>query len=944
VKLDYDNEPEVTLPGEFSRRGGIVDVYPPTCSLPVRIEFFGDTIESMRHFDPESQRSVRTVDSVRIVPRGAWVISPDTTNRAGFLDFAGPEATLVLIEPRTIVEHLHRFGDSDMAEAVLASAHRRERTFYVETAANLVAGESPAANIPRVRSDAVGLSESLGLLIPELGGDAVAWRRQQLRAQLESWLARNIAVAACAGTPGDAERFKEQLAEEGLDAAVADGRIEVLSETVDAGVLLPSAHVAVLSERELFGRRTEARRRRARSTRYRFEQALDQRFDIEEGAYAVHAAHGICIYHGIREIEVAGELQEVMELEFADDARLYVPLDQAHLVSRYVGGTRKAPRLSRIGSGAWKKKRAAAAAAATDFAAELLRIDALRHSNKGVSFKPDPEWEEVFAAAFPFEETRDQALAATEVLADMEKSEPMDRLLCGDVGYGKTEVAMRAAFRAVLNGRQVAVLVPTTVLAHQHFITFRERMADFPVTIEMLSRLRSSAEQKRIVEALTEGKIDIVIGTHRLLSPDIAFRNLGLVIIDEEQRFGVRHKEKLKALRANVDVLTMTATPIPRTLYLSLGGIRNLSRIMTPPSGRQPVVTVVAPHDRRLIRDAILRELEREGQVFYLHNRVHSIRAACERLQELVPGARFGIAHGRLHPDELEEVMTRFVLREIDVLVCTTIIESGLDIPNANTIIIERADRFGLADLYQLRGRVGRYHNQAYAYFLLPPMGALPRNARERLAAIRRYTHLGAGFRLALRDLEIRGAGNILGPEQSGHIAAVGLELYSRLLREAVHRLTHRPPPIRPTVHLRLDFIRFALNEGRGKAAASIPPDYVGSADVRVACYRRLAEMTEVGQVNAFEEELRDRFGPPPECVRRLLETVRIRIQATRLDAHSITVRGKTVLIETKAGLLLEAGGPPKLEQRGTPLERLCELRRMLERFAQRTDLRRVPI
>ncbi len=929
LRLDYDNEPEVHVPGEFSRRGGgILDVFSPAEREPVRLEFFGNRIESMRRFDPETQRSVGAADRLTVVPRGEVVLAPDTGNAtASFLDYAGPDAALVIAHPALVRAHVERFGADDLLQAWLRLAEARERRVVIE-----LAGSGAPGVAGTVVCGAVGLGETLGVLIPELGSQAGIWHWQQLRDHLRRWSGMGYAVAACCGTEGEADRFRQRVEE---DPALQDALPAIECFPLDRGVLIPGARLALLSERELFGRRPETTRR-ARKNPYRSDHALHEGTELEPGAFAVHAAHGICRYHGIREIEIQGELQEVMELEFDEGARIYVPLEECHLVSRYVGGTRKAPRLSRLGGPAWRRKTDLAAAAATDLAAELLRLDAVRRNSAGARFRPEPDWELAFARSFPFEETEDQRRALVEVFQDMEEPRPMDRLLCGDVGYGKTEVAMRAAFRAVLNGKQVALLVPTTVLAQQHLLTFRERLAEYPVVVEMLSRFRSDAEQKRILERLATGDIDIVIGTHRLLSADVKFRDLGLLVIDEEQRFGVRHKERLKHLRAQLDILTMTATPIPRTLYFSLSGLRNLSTIATPPAERLPVTTIVAQYDTGLIREAIENEIERNGQVFFLHNRVHSIESVRERLEALVPDARFGVAHGQMPAHELEKVMRRFVLREIDVLVCTTIIESGLDIPNANTIIIDRADRFGLADLYQLRGRVGRYRNQAYAYLLLPPMGTLPANAHERLAAMRRYTHLGAGFRIALRDLEIRGAGNILGAEQSGHIAAVGFELYCQLLREAVARLERRPPPRRPPVVLRLDFLSFSLRAPRGRLTAAIPPEYVGDEEVRAACYRRLAGLTDSRQVRDFADELRDRFGPPPPPVERLLETARVRIAAARLKARTITVQGRKVLVETDRGLVLDNRHLPLLSGKRPPEKRLRELRTLLEHLAKK--------
>ncbi|MBR4371573.1 MAG: DEAD/DEAH box helicase, partial [Victivallales bacterium] len=514
---------------------------------------------------------------------------------------------------------------------------------------------------------------------------------------------------------------------------------------------------------------------------------------------------------------------EVIELEFDEEKRLYVPLEQVNLVSRYMGSGKTTPSLSKLGGVAWRKTKDAAGAAAWDLAADMLRIEAMRQKASGQSFKPQVEWERAFVGSFPYTETPDQTTAIESVLADMEADKPMDRLLCGDVGYGKTEVAMRAAFRAVLNGKQVAVLVPTTVLCQQHYQSFMERMSGFPITIETLSRFRTHAEQSDVLERTARGEVDIVIGTHRLLSNDVQFASLGLLIIDEEQRFGVADKQRLKQMRANLDILTMTATPIPRTLYFSISGIRNLSTIMTAPSDRLPVTTIVAQFDMELIRQAIVREMERGGQVFFLYNRVQTIYQMEEMIKKLVPTARTVVAHGQMSSGKLEDVMTKFVKGDYDVLVCTTIIESGVDIPNANTIIIDRADRFGLSELYQLRGRVGRNDRQAFAYMLMPPMGALATNARDRLEAIRRYTHLGAGFKLALRDLEIRGAGNILGTEQSGHIAAVGFDLYCQLLKEAVSRLSDHKSSLPMPVEITFDKTSFALVAARGRTALGIP-------------------------------------------------------------------------------------------------------------------------
>jgi transcription-repair coupling factor (superfamily II helicase) len=901
VELDYDNEFEVHAPGEFARRGGILDVHSPLYDTPVRIEFFGDEIESMRFFVPDTQRSFGQLTELRIAPRGAIVATPEPGREGTFRDYLGPAVPLLICGPSEIREHLARFGDRDQTSAW--DELQRAAPAACELLTDVSVDPAGAVTATLLPAECVSLTGEIGEAPVDLGDSVGQWRWQQLREALGRWHEQGLRLVACCAGEGEMARFREMLAE---DPGVARLALDIEHIPLESGLLLAAAGVVLLSEQELFGRQPDVRRRRRSA--YRQDLATQDGMDLEEGGYVVHAAHGICLYHGIRQIEVSAEVQEVLDLEFDDDARLYVPLEQAFLVSRYVGGTRKLPHLSRLGGSSWRTAKAGAEAAATDLAAGLLRLEAMRHNSPGFAFKPATDWERSFAAAFPYTETADQALSIRDVLADMAKAEPMDRLLCGDVGYGKTEVAMRGAFRAVLNGRQVAVLVPTTVLAQQHYTTFRQRMAEYPVVIEVISRFRTRAEQQRVLERLAEGHIDILIGTHRLLQSDVHFANLGLLIVDEEQRFGVRHKQQLKEMRASVDILTMTATPIPRTLYFSLSGLRHLSTIMTAPAERLPVTTVIANYDKELIRQVIMRELERQGQVYFLHNRVQTIDRTAFALRQLVPEARMAVAHGQMTPHGLSEVMSSFLAGEVDVLVCTTIIESGLDIPNANTIIIDRADRFGLAELYQLRGRVGRYHHQAYAYLLLPPMGVLPANARARLHAIRRYTHLGAGFKLALRDLEIRGAGNILGTEQSGHIAAIGFELYCNLLREAVARLEHQPVPSRAAVPVELDTLTFAKLDSRGRCLAAITAAYVQDDSARIGCYRRVGELIEAEAVDALAAELRDRFGPLPSCVEVLLDVARVRIAARLAGVHRVHVRNRRAFLETEKGLLRGVG------------------------------------
>jgi transcription-repair coupling factor (superfamily II helicase) len=924
VELDYDNEFEVHAPGEFARRGGIFDIYSPLYDSPVRIEYSGDEIESMRFFVPDTQRSFGQLTELRIAPRGAIVAAPDPGREGTFLDYLGPAVPLLVCGPAQICEHLTRFGDSEQVVAWERLQRAAAAVYELVTAVSLDPGGPAATLLP---AECESLTGEIGETPVDLGDSVGQWRWQQLREALERWHGQGFRLVACCAGEGEMARFRELL-----DGDPSGARLDLAIEHIplESGLLIPAAGLVLLSEQELFGRQPDVRRRRRSA--YRHDLATQDGADLEEGGYAVHAAHGICRYHGIRQIEVSAEVQEVLDLEFDDEARLYVPLEQAFLVSRYVGGTRKVPHLSRLGGAAWRNARAGAESAATDLAAGLLRLEAMRQNAPGFAFKPAADWERSFAAAFPYSETADQTQSISDVLADMAKSEPMDRLLCGDVGYGKTEVAMRGAFRAVLNGRQVAILVPTTVLAQQHYTTFRQRMAEYPVVIEVISRFRTRVEQQRVLERVAAGHIDILIGTHRLLQSDVHFAQLGLLIIDEEQRFGVRHKQQLKELRASVDILTMTATPIPRTLYFSLSGLRHLSTIMTAPAERLPVTTVIANYDKELIRQVIMRELERRGQVYFLHNRVQTIERTAFALRQLLPEARFAVAHGQMTPHGLSAVMSRFLAGEVDVLVCTTIIESGLDIPNANTIIIDRADRFGLAELYQLRGRVGRYHHQAYAYLLLPPMGVLPANARARLHAIRRYTHLGAGFKLALRDLEIRGAGNILGTEQSGHIAAIGFELYCKLLREAVARLEQQPVPSRGAVPIELDTLSFAKHDSRGRSLAAIPAAYIQDDSARIGCYRRLGELTDAAAVEAMAAELRDRFGPLPSCVEVLLDVARVRIAARQAGVHRINVRNRRAFLETATGLLRGAGTQVPELTAGDGAGQLRELQRLLRR------------
>ncbi|PYL36103.1 MAG: transcription-repair coupling factor, partial [Verrucomicrobia bacterium] len=646
----------------------------------------------------------------------------------------------------------------------------------------------------------------------------------------------------------------------------------------------------------------------------------------------VHLEQGVARFAGLMRIPTTtnGE-QEVLALEFADEAKLYVPLEQAYLVSRYVGVGKRSPQLSSLADSKWARAKKNAASSIFDYAGKMLAVQAERETVPGHAFGPDTKWQREFEHSFPFRETPDQMKAIIDAKIDMEQPRPMDRLICGDVGFGKTEVAIRAAFKAVMDGRQVAVLAPTTVLAQQHFEVFRQRMLDYPVRIEMLSRFRSQGEQRKILELLRQGGVDIVIGTHRLISGDVVFKDLGLVVIDEEQRFGVLHKEKFKELFKLVDVLTLSATPIPRTLYLSLVGVKDMSTIETPPLNRLPVETIVCGYDERIIRDAINRELERQGQVYFLHNRVQTIDRVREKIVDLVPQARVEIGHGQMDSDELEEVMARFVAGKIDVLVCTTIIESGLDIPNANTIVIDRADRFGLADLYQLRGRVGRAEHKAYAYLLLPREMMTIGAARKRINAIKQYSSLGAGFRIAMRDLEIRGAGSILGTAQSGHIIAIGFDLYCQLLKQAVAQLKGRKFQPRLEVDLRIDFVatneaEFAQLGPERRIPAFVPANYVSDTGLRIKAYREIAETSTRDQFDRVQREWRDRFGKFPEAVDNLFLLAEIKLAAAKAGISRVEVRERKLMLTRRGELILVDGKFPRLVAKPTHLGEVLEL------------------
>ena len=911
----YERVVQVTTRGQFAVRGGIVDLYSWQAPLPVRVEFSGDEIDSLREFDIDTQTSVRDL-------RCADLLLGTAEDQSGVVrDYVSSNHLKIDIEPEEnsdadiqLSEGWLEFGPEDFSGAFVAAATD--------------VGEFTIGDLMLIEA-----------------------KRAQFAARLEEWRANETKVVIYFQTEGEIERFREIM---GVKEAL-DG-IDLVEGTLAGGFYFTAANLVVLSASELFGRLAAHGRRRLR--RAERQRAQIDFSELTEGDFVVHLEQGVARFLGLQKFAV-GQVpsvpreadsatpnafgvaleqevrpQEVLVLEFADQAKLYVPLEQAYLVSRYVGIGKKSPPLSSLGDKKWTRAKKNATASVFDYAGKMLALQAERQTHPGHAFAPDTKWQMEFEHSFPFRETPDQLTAIVDTKIDMERPHSMDRLICGDVGFGKTEVAIRAAFKAVMDGKQVAVLAPTTVLAQQHFEVFRQRTLDYPVRIEMLSRFRSPSEQKKILRLLREGGVDIVIGTHRLISGDVVFKDLGLVVIDEEQRFGVLHKEKFKELFKLVDVLTLSATPIPRTLYLSLVGVKDMSTIETPPLNRLPVETVVSAYDERIIRDAINRELERQGQVFYLHNRVMTIERARERIVDLCPQARVEIGHGQMDSDELEAVMARFIAGKIDVLVCTTIIESGLDIPNANTIIIDRADRFGLADLYQLRGRVGRAEHKAYAYLLLPHEMMTVGAARKRISAIKQYSSLGAGFRIAMRDLEIRGAGSILGTAQSGHIMMIGFDLYCQLLKQAVAQLKGEKLPLRLDVDLRLDFV--ATNEAefvappRSTASRSasadlervpafVPVTYISDPALRIRAYRDIAEIITHEQLDRLRRDWRDRFGALPPAVDNLLLLSEIKLAAAKSGVSRVEVRKRKLMLTRHGDFILVAGKFPRLV--GTKIE-----------------------
>ena len=996
----YEPEAQVTQKGEIALRGGILDIFPPTSPWPVRLEFFGDELESLRSFDPLTQISREEIAGVTLPPAGELGIlkdalerglQPASTQEAGsvatasavgttlkrpegraplatLLDYLPPETVFLLCEPEELAVRAEEYAAQiPVADPFYFSwaQFRAELGGRGMTQLELREGEAVGSSSFSGSEPIEGATATLAMRAPVFSsldafrplGERVAdpqvaeVQRKEFFGQIHRWLRQGYAVHVFCNNDGERQRFEEIWNEmvvalslrldKSAHRADATPRIQIGS--LARGFLCDEAKLVVVSDAEIFGRYKIQRPRRLRSSHAAaMRSALEIDFaDLEEGDLVVHLQHGIGRYLGLknspdgpgnRQSAIGNrQSEECLVIEFAptDEAneppKLYVPVSESHLISKYVGAGKLRPPLNTLTGTRWRKAVEQTETAVRDVAAEMLRIQAVRESQAGYACKPDAPWQREFESAFIYEETPDQLTAIADTKADMERPKPMDRLICGDVGFGKTEVAIRAAFKAVMDGKQAAILVPTTVLAQQHFNNFRERMADYPVRVELLSRYRTRREQERVVKDLAAGAVDIVIGTHRLVQSDIAFKDLGLVVIDEEQRFGVQHKEKFKRLRTLVDVLTLSATPIPRTLYLALTGARDMSTIQTPPHDRLPVETTVIEYDERVIRDAIQREINRGGQVFFLHNRVLTIHTMQQKLQSLLPNARILVGHGQMNSDDLEDVMTKFIAGEADVLLSTTIIESGLDIPNANTIIIDRADRFGLSDLYQLRGRVGRYKHQAYAYLMLPRHARMLTEVRKRISAMKQYSTLGSGFKIAMRDLEIRGAGNLLGSEQSGHITAVGFELYCQLLKQSVASMKGETVKPRVEVKVHLDFLELQSVKREGTTSepasrftphASLPPNYVPEAQHRIEFYRKLAQATDKPALEGLQNELRDRFGPLPPAVELLLGVAELKIMASEKAVTIIEVKDDKLMLTRRGELFTPGGKFPRLTKK----------------------------
>ncbi len=949
IRMGYANVPLVEDRGTFAVRGGILDIFPPNMPTPVRIEFFGDTAETIRAFDPLTQRSLQPVEELVLLPSRELLlteevlenIAPRLKQRCDELDIPAnrrrliledlqnaiyyqgvdflqpllhpgletifdyaPGIPLVLLDSESIRFECLSFGEeiaSGAAKAVAAGlAHSPAEQLFLSEAEldTLIAGRS-RIELSGLSLETAAKTATLELPCQDNSDLRVHVSKESSHAlaplarKLHDWLDGGQRVLMACHQMPQAERLKQLLApydiqcrisESGFDEELTTAprsTVTLLLGELSRGFRLPSSNLVMIAEEELFGKRVKKRG----VSEVRKKQILSSLAELKPGDHMVHIDHGIGLYRGLQHISVGGVGGDFLLLEYSGSDKLYLPIDRLGLVQRYVGPEGSQPALDKLGGISWEKSKGKARKNIEELAGELLEIYAKRQICEGFAFSPPDEMYKEFEASFAWEETPDQLSAIQDVLADMQHSKPMDRLVCGDVGYGKTEVALRGAFKAALDGKQVGILVPTTILAQQHYETFHERLKDYPVTVEVISRFRTAREQKEILERLKKGNIDIIIGTHRLLQKDVLFKDLGLLIIDEEQRFGVKDKERLKAFRAVVDIMTLTATPIPRTLYMSMMGIRDLSIIDTPPVDRLAVKTFVSKFSEELIREAVLRELRRGGQIFFVHNRVQTIAKRAELLAQLVPEAKIAVGHGQMGEHELEKVMLGFMHGETNLLLCTTIIESGLDIPNANTLIIDHADKFGLSQLYQLRGRVGRSSQRGYAYLLIPGEAAISSDARERLRILQDISELGAGFRIATHDMEIRGAGDMLGNRQSGTVTEIGFELYNQMLEETICRMRGE------------EMIEHVEPEINLKVPAFIPEAYVKDAGQRLVIYKKLTQAECEEDVLDVQNEITDRFGKYPLATSYLFEIMKLRVMLKKLLVRQIDFSGKTVVI-----------------------------------------------
>ncbi len=878
-KAGYHREVQVLHRGDYGQRGCILDLFPKDADFPIRLEWDDEVIASIRHFDPHTQRSLQTIPEVEL---NLW----------------GEEGSMIPLS-QILPKKGNRFY---LAQDAAFSGLRPPFDFFSH--------------------DFLHGNPSDWILMEQ--------RRSQFLKQLRDWIDGEWEITIACNNEGEQKRLEELLRENGF----IDTGIHYEIRPILRGFLWKEAHCILLTDAEIFGRYQTLRGiRKGNNVLKSTPRSMAVNYSqLELGDYVVHRQHGISLYHGLQQIP--GEDHDVLVLEFAAGAKLFVPLEQAHLVTRYVGVGKHHPGLDTLGGSRWEKARATAQKSVFQYAEKLLTVQAERDTRSGHAFGPDTEWQIEFENAFLYDETPDQLKAIAESKRDMETAKPMDRLICGDVGFGKTEVAIRAIFKSVMEGKQAALLAPTTVLAQQHYQTLSQRYADYPIRVELLSRFKTQKEILKVIEGIKTGAVDVVVGTHRLISGDVLFKDLGLVVVDEEQRFGVKQKEKFKELFRLVDILTLSATPIPRTLYQALTGMRDMTTIETAPPLRHSVETIVCGYDERVIREAIQRELKRQGQIFFLHNRVKTIEQMKERLQLIAPDARIVIGHGQMDKSDLEEVMHAFVNGQADILLSTTIIESGIDIPNANTIIIDRADRFGLADLYQLRGRVGRSHHKAYAYLLLPRDWMGTGEAKKRVNAIKQYAELGAGFKIAMRDLEIRGAGNVLGTAQSGHITAIGFELYCQLLKTAVAQIKGEKKRLTIDCKLNLDFI--ILHEGAlspGKEPAYLTTAYMKETPWRIDGYRRLAELGSIEEWKALHEEWIDRFGPLPESAELLLKIQELKILAASREISQIQTQAGKIILKRNEDYVMVGGKFPRLTTL-TALSKVRELKQWIESFA----------